>query len=282
MKRFLLNALVFALPLIIISYIKPLHDLYTESYKRGNVGDEIYHSIKKSKRKTKSKKVFIGDSTGQQFFPNKEENESLYSLACNQAIGVTGHFLLLNNYFLAGNNADTVFVFFTPYCFKNNLDQIYTYHYFLKPFYTDEYKPYLSERVMDQVKKIPFYFLCQEPHILTSEWAPNFSSKDKISASFLSDLSVEYVQKIKTLCAEHNAELIFISPPMRDAQRSEIEAVNKEEFENLNLQDEFKSYFNSMIFLNDTNFRDDFHLKRPEEFKMHYANLMAVEQIVSF
>ena len=103
---------------------------------------------------------------------------------------MVGQFILLNNYINAGNEPDTVYLLVSPFSFRNNLDQVYTYHYFLKPFYTDEYKPMFSETVTEQIHKIPYYNFCRIPFILTSDWAPDFSLKDKIDYTFLSPISV--------------------------------------------------------------------------------------------
>ena len=118
-------------------------------------GKETYISINKSKKKTKFKKLILGDSTAHQFFDNIDDTDSVYySLACNQGISVCGQFLLLDNFLTIGNKPKEVYLIYNPISFKNNLDTKYTYHYFLKPFFRREYKSKISEIAMEQIYQI--------------------------------------------------------------------------------------------------------------------------------
>ena len=105
-------------------------------------GKSIYHSIAKSKEQGNVNKLLLGDSVGRQLFSNNTNDEVINSLACNQAIGMVGQFILLNNYLKVNIEIDTVYMILTPFSFRNNLDQNYTYHYFLKPFLKEEYLSY--------------------------------------------------------------------------------------------------------------------------------------------
>ena len=147
MKKFILSCTIFLLISGIILSIKPNYLVLTGKYKVTVAGKEIYQSIFKSKQKKKSKKILLGDSVGNQLFTNTTNNDTLNSLACNQAISMAGQFILLNNYLNSGNKVDTVLLIFTPFSFQNNLDQVFTYHYFLKPFYIYEYKPLFKKKL---------------------------------------------------------------------------------------------------------------------------------------
>jgi hypothetical protein len=180
---------------------------------------------------------------------------------------MVGHYLLLNNYLNAGNEVDTVYMLFSPFSFQNNLNQVYTYHYFLKPFYTDEYKPYFTETVNKQIQKVPYYKFCRNPLVLTSDWAPDFTPKDTINYSFLSPISVEYIAKIKELSTKHDFKLIFVAPPASMSKKPLIEKMDQNEIVKNNLSNEFGNYFKNMIYLPDNNFFDGTHLKEPEAYK---------------
>jgi hypothetical protein len=157
----------------------------------------------------------------------------------------------------------------------NNLDEVYTYHYFLKPFYIKEYYPLFTVTVKEQVHKIPYYFVCREPNILTSNWAPNFKSKDVIDYTFLSPVSVEYLSKMKELSIKNNFRLIILPTPTRVSNKIFIEKINRNEIVKTGLKNEFDSYFEKLIFINDTNFSDNVHLKNQKmntEFADYYKN----------
>jgi hypothetical protein len=235
-------------------------------------GSEIYISINKSKHKGKTKKLLIGDSVANQLFSNIKNNDTINSLACNRAISMAGHFLLLNNYLNTGNQVDTVYMIFTPFSFLNNLDEVYTFHYFLKPFYTKEYMPLFTKTVHTQVHKIPFYYISKDPVILTSNWAPNFKSKDDINYTFLSPISVEYLSKIKDLRDKYKFKLIILPTPTRISNKPFVEKINKNEITSTGLVNEFKDYFEKIIFIDDSNFMDNLHFKSKKEYVEYYKS----------
>jgi hypothetical protein len=261
MKKFIFNIIIFILPIVIVAYSKSLYLLYSDNYINSVAGPEVYHSIIKSKLKSNAGKVLIGDSFGLSLFSNITCNDTVNSLACNRAISMAGHFFLLNNYLNAGNQVDTVYMIFTPFSFLNNLDEGYTYNYFLKPFYKEEYMPFFTKTVYKQIHKIPYYYLCQEPNILTSKWSPNYISKGNISYTFLSPVSVDYLSKIKELSIKFKFKLIFLPTPTRYSNKTFIEKINRNEIVKTGLENEFEKYFENLNYLNDTNFIDNVHLK---------------------
>ena len=150
------------------------------------------------------------------------------------------------------------------------MDQVYTYHYFVKPFYTDEYFPLFTKTVIRQVHKIPYYYLCRVPYILVTNWAPNFVSKDKNNYTFLSPISPEYLVKIKELSIKYAFKLIVLPTPTKLSSRQEVESMNKNEITINNLEDEFKDYFSNIIYLDDNFFQDGVHLKNPQQYTEYY------------
>jgi hypothetical protein len=277
MKRFLINSLLFLTLFAIGLYSRSFYLLITDAYKKTVNGADTYNAIAKSKQKKKTRKVLLGDSVGRQLFENTKFNDTINSFACNQAIGLVGHYLLLNNFLKAGNEVDTVYMIFRPSSFLNNLDEKYTFHYFLKPFYKDEYKPLFTKTVYDQIRRIPFNFISQDPALLTSNWAPDFNAKDKKSYTFLSPISAEYMTRIKELSIKYGFELIILPSPVSITSRDEIAAIDRSEINNNGLGEEFENYFNQIIYLNDTSFMDGIHLNHPETYTQYYK-----ENLVQF
>lgn len=268
MKRFIHKVISFTFQVLILFYCRPLYLLYNNKYKITVAGNEIYLSIHKSKQKTKAKKLLLGDSVGRQLFPNDTNNDTINSLACNRSIGMIGQFILLNNYIYAGNEIDTLFMLFTPFSFSNNLNDEYTYHYFLKPFYTDEYRPLFTKTVCKEIDKIPDKFLLREPYVLTSNWAPDFQWRDSVTYTFLSPISSEYLTKIKELSIKHHFRIILLPVPVSLSRKPKIDEMNKNEILNKPFTKEFKHYFKNIIYLDDTCFRDGTHLKNPRKFRV--------------
>jgi hypothetical protein len=270
MKQFLTTSFLFALLIPVVLHIKPLYLMYNNKYQRTVAGNEIYYSITKSKKQHAAKKLVLGDSVGKQLFSNTTNTDSVNSLACNQSIGVVGQYLLLNNYIHAGNKLDTVYLFFHPTSFGNNLNQEYTYHYFLKPFYTHEYQPLFTPTIIAQINKIPYANWCHTPYVLTSNWAPNYVCNDVVNYTFLSPISVEYLTKIKQLSAQYNFVFIIVPTPVSISFKTEIDAMQKAEIANAKLTNEFANYFNTIEYLNNNLFKDSIHLKNPDDFTAKY------------
>jgi hypothetical protein len=273
MSKFLKYSCLFLFCAAILFHVKPFYLLHKDRYKHVVAGDEIYYSIKKSKAKNKSKKVLFGDSVAKQLFDNETDNDTINSLACNQSISMAGQYILLNNYLDAGNRFDTAYFLFQPFSFQNNLNQVYTYHYFLKPFYKKEYLPHFSNTIKEQVAKIPYNQFCRYPSILTSNWAPDFKTKDEMNYTFLSPVSVEYLKRIKELAMKYNFKLIFISTPVSEIFEARVKKLNLREIADNNFQEEFKNYFEKIIYLDEKQFSDSSHLVNPPVYTEMYKNV---------
>ncbi|WP_338793175.1 hypothetical protein [Bernardetia sp. MNP-M8] len=274
MKQFVRRSILFFIPLISVLYIRSIYLLISDEYKNIVAGNEIYISIKKSKQKSNKKIVLIGDSVGNQLFSNKNDHDSINSLASNQAIGVIGQYLLLNNYLKSGNKPERVYMIYNPFSFQNNLNQIFTFHYFLKPFYKDEYVDVFSNTVINQIDKIPFSNFCREPYILTSNWSPNFNSDDSIDYTFLSPISKEYLIKINKLCTTNNISFYIIPAPTKVSNKRVVQRFNKKEVLGLSLENELTYYLSNIGYFPDSLFLDYVHLKEPENLRSYILNEM--------
>lgn len=274
MKTFIKKNMLFLL--LIVIFIESVCSIleFTNLYLINYPGKEIYNAIKKSKKKSNSKTLLLGDSVGYSLFPNETTNNGINSLACNQAIGIVGQFLLLNNYLNAGNKIDRVIMLFTPFSFKNNLAEIYTFHYFLKPFNNSEYTPLFTTSVKEQIKKIPYNQFVQIPHIFVTSWAPEFNPPDRNDYTFLSPISIEYLKKIKELSIQYDFELNILPTPTSTEKKKLIKKIDINEISNYNFEHEFEDYFKKIIYVDSTKFMDGTHLIHPEIYvKMYRSEL---------
>lgn len=275
MYFFIKKTLRFLLLVPFLIYLLSVFLVYSNIYKKIATNSLIYHAIDKSHKKQKIKKIILGDSVGEQLFSCYTENDTLLSLATNASINMVGQYLLLNNYLKAGNKIEQVYLIYNPFGFSNNLEGYRTYHYFLKPFYKDEYKPLFSKNVLYQLNKIPFNSICQDPLLLSSDWVPPKkyyainATNDNI---FLSPISIEYLHKIKRLSIVHNFKFKIISPPVINSNKQKINKLDKQSINSNNLTEEFKDYFEQIIYLNDTCFMDEFHLNNPKVYSESFKN----------
>jgi hypothetical protein len=273
MKPVIIKSIIFLTGLAILFSLKSIYLLHNDKYKDYVRAKAIYKAIEKSKRKKSGvKALIIGDSVGFQLFNSAGYNDSIYSLTTNQAISLTGQYILLTNFLSVNHDLKNVVMIYTPFAFKRDLNQQYTFQYFLKPFYRDEYKRFFSVAVENQVKQIPFYQLCQFAPVLTSDWSPDYDGADfSKQTNFISELSNEYLSKIVALCHEHGVKLVILPTPTRISKEAEVKmyetTVNFPEYN-------FRDYFSRVTFIPDSLFLDDVHLKDPGKFLSEYLKVI--------
>ena len=138
----------------------------------------------------------LGDSVGKQLYDNAKDYEDIYSLACNQAISMAGQYFLLHNYleYNIDSLPEKVILLCTPFTLRNNLD-IYAYQYFLKPFYTSEYKSLFSEPLINRIKQIPYYWTTQLPLVKTSNFTVSYELPIR-NYQIISPITECYLNKI--------------------------------------------------------------------------------------
>lgn len=261
-RRFLLFTIL-AIPFIAG---QGLYIYCTRTYEQTVNGSEIYVSLHKSVIKKKVKVLLIGDSVGEQLYDNRTYNDEVYSLTTNQAISMAGYYILLKKF--TDTNYDQlpqeVILILHPETFTNNLDQKFTFHYFLKPFYKQENRALLTQNCIKQIKKIPFNSFSQLPFIVSTNWAPDYQPPKDTSYRLISPISNEYLVKMSALCAKKHIVFRLYSPPVKASSRNQIAryAAGQGECIKCDLSTEFKSYFDNIEYLADTLFQDQIHFKK--------------------
>jgi hypothetical protein len=257
MKHLARDVFRFLLIFMILFHLYPEYKFWTGKYKEEVSGGEVYQAIEKSKKRGKKKKLIIGDSVTKQFSESDIDTTIYLNLASNQAISLVGQFCLLSNYIQTKNEIDTLYLIYHPLSFSNNLDNSFTFHYFEKPFYVDEYRNLFTQEVKTQIEKIPFHYLAKYHPVLTSNWSPTFSEEEN-DKPFISNLSRIYLEKIDSLCQSKNIRLLIVSPPINEKFKNKFLAIKKTN-ENLYL----KSYFENLKFYPESIFfPDHIHLNK--------------------
>ena len=249
MKRFLKQMVGFTLFCILCASGYFAVNLYVWDEK-DLIGSETYLSIKKAKdAPAHVSNLLLGGSTGNQLFPNTLFNGSTYSLCCNQAISLTGQYILLHEFLL--NHPDPsklqVFLLLRPSSLRNDLDQRFTYNYFLKPFDHPEYQSHLSPYAQTQLKKVPARRLVQIPFIRRSHWSPNLQNQHQPHHFRISKLSAEYLRKIHSLCELNNVQSFKVRATFlsSDFGEEDLKAFRKDIVDQ-GLQREMLGYFSTL------------------------------------
>jgi hypothetical protein len=106
----------------------------------------------------------------------------------------------------------------------------------------------------------------REPHILTSNWAPDFVPEKLGDHTFLSSLSIEYLNKMATLAKENNFRIVVLPLPVDIEKKDYINSIDRSELSPLDSIFDFGSYFENITYLEDSCFIDGVHLKNPQAY----------------
>ena len=249
MKRFLKQMLGFTLFCLLCASGYFAVNLYVWDEKN-LIGSETYISIKKAKdAPAHVRNLLLGDSTGNQLFPNTMFDGSTYSLCCNQAISLVGQYILLHEFL--SNHTDPsklqVFLLLRPSSLRNDLDQRFTFNYFLKPFDHPEYQYHLSPYAQAQLKKVPVRILVQLPFIRRSRWSPNLQHQHQPHNFRISKLSVEYLRKIHSLCKLNNVRSFKVRATFLSSDFGEEDLKSfRKDIVDQGLQKEMLDYFSTL------------------------------------
>ena len=264
MNKFILKLFLFVgLSLVVILPIELYRINHIVPSEQINPG--VYLALCKSLHKNpKCRYLLIGDSVGMQLYPCTGKYTNIVSLTCNQAITLAGQYFLLHNYFEQNSDSipEEVVLVYNPQSFRNNTDK-YTFHYFLKPFYTKKYKALYTESLWEAIKSIPFYWLSQFPFVKASGWSIDYHPSQTVSYNMLSPISSDYLRLIISLLRDKNVDFRIIAPPLSDIRKQSFEqywegSLNNGEFKGI--EQEMIDYHNSFNYWPDSLFRDHIHL----------------------
>ncbi len=226
MRRFVSYICVYAV--LLISIILPI-EIYRmhAGYDDVNVpGYEVRYAERLSKTKVnkKTRKLILGDSTGNALYPCDKEYEWGVSLACNRAITLAGHYFLLKNFMETNPNnlPQEIVILYTPFSFSCDLDQ-FAYQYFLKSFRRKEYQQYYTNHLLRRVQSIPMYRTVNWPFIQTSGYTPRIAIPTKEAEASVSELNREYLHKMDSLVRKYDIQLRIVSTPIRDDRKDEVD-----------------------------------------------------------
>ncbi len=262
MKVFAIKSLVYVCTIMVITGI--LYPGYC--YLIPNPRQHIYIAIVKSHAKKKVKKLIFGDSCSKQLYEPNEYKESVYSLATNQAISMVGQYVLLNNFIRMNLTQlpDEVCLIMDFNSFRNNLDQTFTYNYFLKPFFKEEFTKYFSSSTLSIIEKIPYHQLTKWPLVATSLWSPEFlQNHDNGNNLYISTQSNEYLQRMKRLCDRFHIKFRILPSIMPISKKTSFNHFIQSIASGIERTPAsyFNNYFSVATFLPDSCFSDGIHLK---------------------
>jgi hypothetical protein len=244
-----------------------LQDLrYVEQITGGEVVLAIARSLKKAESNVA--KLLLGDSVGKQLYPMEKNVDTVQSLACNQAISLAGQYFLLQN-FLTNNppNKDKPYkVYFVvhPQSLINNLDELFTYHNFVKNFYTEPYTKEFTPEVDASLAIIPYKWIARNPLIMTTNYAPMVHFDHKHQRPPLSPITRAYLPKIVQLCKEKGVQFQLIPPFIAEGKKYRVDNLKAALEQHPDMKPYFTGYFEKIKYLPTSAFVDSIHLHNPQ------------------
>ncbi|HLP47754.1 MAG TPA: hypothetical protein VK469_17555 [Candidatus Kapabacteria bacterium] len=244
----------------------------TFAFKQSAVNKDIYRSIKLAETAGPYPEVILGDSVGRQLFPTSPGEKSLY-LTSNQAISMVGQYILLDKYLSRfPGRVKKVILILHPYSLTNNLDQKWSFNYFLLPFFSRENDRYFSPLVFSLMENCKYCYLYRQGFIkkFINKHLENFqvdfstlnnhpfgfSGFQDVNRIYLAPITLEYLKKLDRLCRQNHIKFHLYCPPISKHFYPENFFIKSQLREN-GLTEMFSDYFAKMVLLEDDAFKHD-------------------------
>ena len=251
----------------------------SEEYITVNTGaDEIKPYIEKVQEQNGYTKLIIGDSVCHQIFNGLQEyNEEYCIVGSNAAITMAGQYILAELFLENHENVTDIYLIILPSALQSTFDTQYGYQYTVMPFVETDTLQRLDENTIGQMESVyGEYFMERKVvwlidrsgfnrKVYLNQLAQNVKLE---SEGYVSNVSVQYIEKMKTLCESKGVALHFLPGPLMDTeQRHELvdEQIRKA-YEGTVLQEYFPDFLDQVWFYPEEQFRDGIH------FGGEYAN----------
>ncbi len=228
------------------------------------VAAEVYDAQARSRALTQAPTIFLGDSVSHQLILHRDPApERIHDLTCNAAISLAGHWLLLRQF--AERNpmrGRRVVLAYHPDSFIFNLDDKFSFGYFVRPFNRAPYARHFTDLVRSRVRSVPLQFLVHLPSVRASDWSPRWVPRPAGDSAphypRLSAVSVEALRAIQTMAAREGFRLHVASPPVSEETYARFDmAAFYEQSEREGLGDVFRPYRETLQVLPRDWFRDN-------------------------
>lgn len=239
--------------------------------------------VNSKKNQTTLSQVVVGDSVGHQVFAVDEKN---YKLLTTQSISMLGQYILLKNALESNPNTIRKAVLsYIPHSFSNDLDQPYTFRDVVKSLLWVSNFSDLSIVAMQKIFRFPqsvlgFFSVFKINNSVQMDYGYFFPYSHSYKEPFtqykplMSDISIDYLKRMKELCLKHNVAFLIIPSPISEGASLDF-AEMKERIHAEGLDDLFVNYFEKLLILPKSYFKDDIHL-HSEHFKMAYNHILPI------
>lgn len=276
MKRFLryvygiLGAILILFGMINVIYYKWFNHSRLVAY-------EVYEALDMTKQKTEYTAVVLGDSVARQFFnpEYQDEDNNVCYLATNQAIMTAGNYILLESFLQNNPQVEEVYYVVRPDSLMSRPNFIFTYSYFITPFFEDNYLKYLDEETVTGIEEsygkiwthnhFMKWMLAKYPKGLEmyNNTCKRLSSYkyDRSKSDLMPDTSLPYLKKMREICDKKGISFHLLSTPVIENYDCDFTALQTG-MQDLEMQDLYEQLVTSMEYVDPSEFVDGIHLKK--------------------
>lgn len=276
MKKFLKDIMLYIVSVgILFLFINIILYKGANSHKLGAF--EVYYAMDLASSKTEYSTIVLGDSVARQIFAPDYQDESttICYLATNQAIMTAGNVVLLEKFMENNPQLKEVYYIARPDSMDSNANFVFSYSYFITPFFNEQYLKYLDK---DTVKELEYaygkiwtnnnflkWFLGKYPKMLEMYnesrqflWDLRDTQNGK---NEMPNMSLRYLKKMKEICEKNNLKLHFCSSPVQEDYKFNFEALEKR-MDSEGLTDLYEEFYRSVQRVEKENFIDGTHLSK--------------------
>lgn len=267
MRKFILYTLAFLLVNGCLLLAEEAWNYYSGAYEKKSISPEVHEAIHTAKKSRAAKRLLIGDSVCRQLYWTGRPGADVVSLGCNQAVTMAGHFFLFKDYLAAHPDSlpEQLILSFDASSLGNNLD-VYSYHYFLKPFFRRENSGCFNQHLWNRISCIPFYWSCRLPFIRSNGFSVEYEMPQE-EYSLASPVTIDYLDSIVTTADRLGIPVVMLSNPIRESRAEWVEcqyqgALQRDEFKRL--APLFEGWHQSIVTYPDSCFRDHVHFRQED------------------
>lgn len=288
MKKFVLKASIFVCGLVFIilvfiwipskseavnQFIGKITNSSEFSREANNGGPmEIIPKIELAQEKSQHTKLVLGDSVCFRLFRGlQESNDEYLLLGTNQAIGMTGQYLLAEQFIKNHEDVTDIYVIMINGSLDSDFGTQWGYQYAVMPFVEKGLFYNLDEESIKAAEDTYGKVFLNENVVNIIDYSDvnrklylnilNKYGKSPVSTGeYTSDIVMTNLKRLKQLCDDNNINLHVLPGPMPDTEeRKRVLEEQKKEFETNGLGEVMKLYFECVTLYPEEYFPDGYH-----------------------
>lgn len=288
MKRFVLKVCIFSCGLlfaILFLVIAPskneafnvfLGKLTNSSdysrYVKNGGSVSVTKAIEAVQQESSHTKLVLGDSVCYRLFNGVEElNEEYLLLGKNQALGMTGQYLLAEQFVETHENVTDIYIIMINGTLDYNFGINWGYQYGVMPFVENGLFDKLDDESIKVAEQTYGKIFLEEEMVNIVDFSETnrkiylnlllkYGQEPDSSGEYTSDLVITNLKRLKQLCDGKNINLHVLPGPMPDTEERRIVlAEQQKEFESKGLGELMETYFKSVTLYPEECFPDGVH-----------------------